>query len=157
MSHVSVVNKVPVKDRLALEAAVDELRKEQGVNIRMVEGGNPRLYYPEQTAAYKDKCAYTLLLPDAQFDIGLVEVKDENKNFVRYDLITDFHAGSVSNQIGHKAQKGEEVKDGFKMGKLMKAYSKYAIHNLCLQSGRDLSELLVAENGEIHIKVKIPA
>lgn len=164
MSHVSLISNVPVKDIYALQMAVEELA-EQGLNIRMIaqkdlEGNTnpdfkgPRLYNSQQMKQYA-KCAYTIQLPKANYDIGVNEVKDDDKNFLRYDLLTDFWAGSVASQLGTALPSEDDRSNEFSLGKLMQRYTKYAIVNASLKQSRSVGEITMDAHGDIHLEIEV--
>lgn len=155
MSHTTTVKSVAIRDVAALRSAVAELQA-AGVDCTLEEGANiaPRMYSSGQANELKGKCPFVLRLPKAQFDVGFVVNDSEGET--AYAPVTDFHAGSVRNQIGAKCGCPETQANQGEMGvgHLMHLYGKHAAINAAIASGYSVEDVAYDQaTGECHITV----
>ncbi len=155
MSHTTIVKQIPIRDIEALRSAVAELQ-EQGISCSLEHGENiaPRMYYDRQSEELRGKTEYVLRLPNASFDVGFIRQEDGS-----YAPVTDFHAGSVANQIGHTCDcpgmKGASNEERA-LGKLMQLYGKNAAINQAAANGYMIEEMTYnEETGDYEITMQV--
>jgi hypothetical protein len=150
MSHTTKIKTVPIKDRAALEAAVQELIAD-GVRCSLTENKAPRMYRRDQFKGDTGKATADLCLElhDGEYDVGFVLQGDGS-----YEIVFDSWAGNVHKFLGAKA--GKHAHSGLNgtqadLGGLMQLYSKHAAINAAVAQGYYVEETVVDEQGHIHL------
>ena len=162
MSHTSTINRIVIKDLVALRAAVAELKR-SGMDISMEDGGTPRAYYTNQEGM--GAADHVIRIPGATYDVGVYRSQNGT-----YELRTDFYNGSVSNVLGatreatEKAVKdakatgaeAEQIRSQGQLGKLYLAYSVNAVEQACAREGKT-TQRHTNSDGTVQIMVAIAA
>lgn len=143
MSHNILIKNVKITSIEALQAAVDELRRE-GKNITLNRDRKTFRTYPGQP----DKCDMCIELPNARFDVGLVKQPDGTYLTV-YDPYLAIGGTEISCSLDPRER---DERHGIAM--LTQRYSVIVSEReLALQGHMCRREK--GENGEIHVVAEV--
>jgi hypothetical protein len=147
MSHTTTLKGVEIKDRVAIVAAVKEL-KAKGVAIELRENAKWRGYFTHQGRVVD----LVLHLTNCPYDIGL---KLDEKG--HYQPEFDLWANKVSQQLGADAQVcalpgTDEGKAQHAIGQFMAAYAKHASINAASAQGYTYLGETLDKQGNTHLE-----
>ena len=147
MSHVTAIRTVPIKDKQAITAAVQELGGE------IIEKNTYKWYgrsvgdYPLPKGIKKEdlgKCEFVAKFPGINYEVGFAKVEGEEGLFPLYDFW-----GSSGEHDGMKLQK--VIGDG--AGKLMQKYSTHAAINAATAQGYTVMGQTTDKEGNVHLEL----
>lgn len=142
MSQTATIKTVPIRDPLAIRAAILALQA-RGVKCSLVENQKPRVWpgYPVQ------KCDFVIQLQDCRFDVGLAK----NEHGI-YEPKCDLHGREIQKVLGARG-KTAHTGQAAHIGQFIQEYSKAAAINAATEAGYMIERLEEDNEGNIHIHV----
>lgn len=143
MSHTTKVKAVKVKDVDALEAAVQALARERGINITLERNTGARLW------STSPKCDLVIKVPECRFDLGFEKQSDGS-----YTPMFDAHGGYLMKYLGggQAIAKTPEEHTLANIGGIMQAYSREVLTRAAQMQGAMVNST-ITEDGSIVLQV----
>jgi hypothetical protein len=150
MSHTTKIDGVSINNPAIIRKAVENLQK-RGVNVRLKQNQQPRMYYAHQ-AAEVGPCDYLLELPGSRYDVGLKKAQDGS-----YDVLFDEWGNDVSRQIGAQCPMPgtEKERSLWAVGQFMQEYAKEAAINTAQNQGYMVDDVTMDADGNVNLVLNV--